>query len=186
MTQEDSPQLTSSDEAVVQSEVDRMKSEPPRRDPTGPGCLIAFVGMLTLTLTPALGNWVEIPLPTGRLIFIAAVLAIFAGAFVAMFGARLSGTRSASKEVQHAVGPILAYVQSKGDRETALRAATRLLSNAYESPGPYTVSVFDAQVMAQRLGPKGVDFVRAVEQYMLDVAAGIYPVFTNLPEDETS
>lgn len=170
--------LTPEDAAVVDGEVARLAAQPGRRDPQAAGCLVAFVGMLALTLTPAVGNFVEIPLPTGTTVFGISILAIFAGAAIAIFGGGLKGTRGAAREVRSAVGPILAHTQVDASREDALRAATRLLANAYDSSGPYVVRVFDPAVMAERLGPGGIRLVQAVERHRRESDDRFLPVFT--------
>lgn len=65
-------------------------SRPTPVDRQLPGCLLAFLGMLALTLTPALGRWVEIPRSAGNVIFLAAVVCLFGGAAIALLGGSAS------------------------------------------------------------------------------------------------
>lgn len=60
--------------------------EPPpegrRLDPSAIALLLAFAGMLLLTLTPVAGRWTEIPLSSANLLLGAAVILLVAGAVV--------------------------------------------------------------------------------------------------------
>ncbi|MDT8370260.1 MAG: hypothetical protein RQ745_13720 [Longimicrobiales bacterium] len=66
--------------------------EPPpegrRPDPSAIALLLAFAGMLLLTLTPVVGRWREIPLAAANTMLGAAVLLLVAGAVVGILGRR--------------------------------------------------------------------------------------------------
>lgn len=50
------------------------------------GCLIAFLGMLVLTLTPAVGRWIDIPPPVATAILIGSLLLLVLGAAFGIMG----------------------------------------------------------------------------------------------------
>jgi hypothetical protein len=141
--------------------------------------------MLVLTLTPALGSWVEIPLGMGSLIFWMAVLALFAGAGVALVGARRArGTTPLGVRLDDAVGPILAATENGASRDEALRAATRLLLEVGSLGGVRPPGAgASLESTAKRLGPAGVELVRSVERYLLETDARLRPVFDEIPGD---
>lgn len=137
--------------------------------------------MVVLTLTPALGSWVDIPRGGARALFILAVASLFGGAVVALFGGSLQ-VRTARRDSEAAVGPIRAHGEGQGDRQEAVRAAVRLLSSAVVAPGPGATFTYRPDEMARRLGPGGLALVRAVEEYRLAHDARIGAVFTTTGE----
>lgn len=158
--------LGPADQRVVALELERLQASPGRRDPQLPGCLLAFAGMVVLTLTPALGNWVEVPRSVGVALFALAVAALFGGATIALLGG-VTQDRRARRGQEAAIGAILAHVESGGDREEALRAATRLVSWArWAAAGRVTASLLD-ESLVRRLGQGGAELVRAVEHQLL-------------------
>lgn len=52
------------------------------------GCIVAFFGMVLLTLVPAFGNFVEIDPAVAYALLAAAVLLLFAGAAIALIKGR--------------------------------------------------------------------------------------------------
>jgi hypothetical protein len=175
--------LSAADTAAIRDEVERLADRKPRRDPQFPGCLLAFLGMVVLTLTPALGSWMDIPGGVARALFILAVASLFGGAIVALFGGSLQ-VRTARRDSQAAVGPIRALGDGQGDRQEAVCAAVRLLSSAVVAPGPGATFTYRPDEMARRLGPGGLALVRAVEEYLLANDRRIGPVFTT-PEESS-
>ena len=57
------------------------------------GCMVAFLGMVLLTLVPAFGNFIEIDPAVAYALLAAAVLLLFAGAAIALIKGR-GGRRS--------------------------------------------------------------------------------------------
>lgn len=157
--------LTPDDQAIVASELDRFGKDTSMRDPQVPGCLLAFVGMVILTLTPAVGSWMEISRSVGITLFTLAVLALFAGAAVAL-GGGAAQNRRARREREAAVGPILAWAESGGDRGAALRAATRLVAWARWSAGPRNEGPLLDEAVLHRLGARGTLLARSVESHL--------------------
>lgn len=60
----------------------------PARRQQGVGCVVAFLGMASLTLTPAIGNYVEIDPQTAYFVLGVAVVLLFVGAALGLTGAR--------------------------------------------------------------------------------------------------
>lgn len=166
MKSENSNGLTPDDQAIIASELERFGREASMRDPQLPGCLLAFLGMAVLTLTPALGSWMEISRGVGITLFTLAVVALFGGAAVAL-GGGAAQSRRARREREAAVGPILAWAESGGDREAALRAATRLLAWARWSAGPRQGGPLLEEAVSRRLGDQGGSLARSVERILL-------------------
>ena len=158
--------LTPADQAMVASELERFRKDASMRDPQLPGCLLAFLGMAVLTLTPALGSWMEISRSLGITLFVLAVLALFAGAAVALGGSAAQGRR-ARREQEAAVGPILAWAGSGGDREAAVRAAARLVAWARWSAGSRQEGPLLDPELLGRLGDQGGSLARSVERHVL-------------------
>ena len=177
------PHLEPPERRAAADELARSAALRPRRDPQALGCLLAFAGMLVLTLTPAAGSWLEIPMGLGILIFSLAVAALFAGAAVALVGSRRARREGVDRAgvAREAVVAILA--PEDGGRLDAVRGATRLVllgQGGGSGSGPGTGTVADAHPVevAKRLGPDGVGLVRSVERYLLETDPTLVPVFT--------
>lgn len=143
--------LTQAERRLIAQERERLRSTEARSgDPRVAGCLVAFAGMVLLTLTPALGGWLEIPSTLGFGILGAAVVLLFAGAATALVGsgvqARADGRRRAE-----ALSRLQGWEGDGAGREDALRAAVRFL-DAGGRPGE-----------AADTGP-GEDLLRAVAE----------------------
>lgn len=158
--------LTPAERAIVDEEMDRLGAAPAMRDPQLPGCLLAFLGMLGLILTPAVGSWVEIPRGAGVGIFVLAVLILFAGAVVALVGGA-GQERRARREMDAAVGPIRAWAEGDGGREEALRAAARVVHWARWAAGARQGAPLPGPELSMRLGPRGESLTRAVAHHVL-------------------
>jgi len=162
----DPTDLDPADREIVDAELDRLRAAPRMRDSQLPGCLLAFLGMLALTLTPALGSWMEIPRGAGVAVFALAVLALFSGAAVALIGSAVQ-ERRARREMEAAADPILAWAESEGDRGEALRAATRLVHWARWSAGGRREAPLPNGDLSRGLGPRGEALARAVAHHVL-------------------
>lgn len=157
--------LDPGDSDLIDDEARRFRSTPPRRDPQLSGCLLAFIGMAVLTLTPALGTWVPVSRGLGTALFGGAVAALFGGAVVALAGSAVEGRR-VRRELGSALDAVAAWEAGTGDRPSAVRGAARfvLATRAAAEPrkvrevGPGTVS---------GLGERGVALVAAVDRHLL-------------------
>lgn len=141
------------------------------------GCVIALLALGVLILLPWLVRTFSLDLPRSAILVIAAifVLLIVAGAVYSVFGGALTrGT--AIGEAEAALAHLCDNYPS-ADAEADRRAAVRLLANAFISSGPTTVSGFDFDDAAARLGP-ALEFVKAVERVLRDERQ-IYSVFTS-------
>lgn len=170
--------LSEHDRGLLKNELDRHRSNPRARDPQVAGCGMAFLGMLVLTLTPAVGAWIEVPLPVGTAVFVLAVVAIFGGALWSLLRGGLRGRQATRSAVEASVGPILAHLEDDGSRDAALQSAAHLiLELAYLAP-PGAARVMRETQLAQRLGRAGVDVLREVERYLLTEDNRLRPWFT--------
>jgi hypothetical protein len=136
--------------------------------------------MVVLTLTPALGNWVELSPEAGMALFAFAVAALFAGAVVALLGGTLQ-SRAVRRDAEAAVHSILAYLEGGSDREEAVRAAARLVALA-AGPGSRNRPPFRVDEVSRRLGPAGLALVGAVERHRTASGSGMPPIFPGGPE----
>ena len=127
--------LTHADRLLIADERQRLRTGGGRSgDPRVAGCLLAFAGMILITLTPAVGGWFEIPSTMGFGILGAAVLLLFAGAAVGLVGsgvrARADGRRRAE-----ALSRLEEWDGEGAGRDDALRAAVRFLEAGGRAPG---------------------------------------------------
>ncbi len=143
--------LTEAERRLIAHERERLRATRGRSgDPRVAGCLVAFAGMVLLTLTPGLGGWLEIPSTLGFGILGAAVLLLFAGAAVALIGSGVQ-SRADGRRRAEAVSRLREWNGDGAGRSDALRAAVHFLE-AGGGPG----GVAD-------VGP-GADLVRAVAE----------------------
>lgn len=162
MTAAPDPSLDARDLETVDAEVLRLSSAV-RRDPQLGGCLLAFVGMLFLTLTPAVGSWLPISRGAGTALFAAAVVLLFAGAAVALVGGGLR-SRRARRERAAALEEMGSLTWTDTDRQALLRAAARFVW--WGGGGPGSGGHTDPE-FAALLGPAGTGVVREVERHLL-------------------
>lgn len=169
--------LGDADRQAIAEAMTRLRGESAPRDPSIPGCLTAFVGMVLLTLTPAIGGYVQIPRPVVMAIFVGAVVLLFAGAGLGVFGRDVSPRAVALRGTEASVGPILAWAQSGGDQAGAVHASVALIYHArYPTPvGPQPS--WDPDEMMRRLGGRGTALVQAVEKELQKLESGVRPVF---------
>lgn len=135
------------------------------RDPQLSGCALAFVGMVLLTLTPALGSWIEIPRSWGTTIFATAAAALFGGAAVALVGSGLEGRRN-RRERDAALRILTAWGDGGGDRVAALRAAVRFVLCSRMASGPRRGEI-PSPDQVRELGSRGAELVAAVDRRLL-------------------
>lgn len=118
--------LTPAQTAVAREEWDRLDRSGLRRDPRVSGCFVAFAGMIILTLTPAVGAWLDIPPGLALGILTVAVLLLAGGAGVGLIGGNRQ-ERAAARVRRESV-ELLARA-SRGDLppDDGVRAAVRFL-----------------------------------------------------------
>lgn len=126
----------------------------------GVGCLVAFAGMAALTLTPALGNYLDLSPESAYGVLALAVALLGLGAVLGLVGASRGG-RTRRREIDAAIGRVVAAHGAGGARvasEAALLLA-RLRSAPVEAALP-------PEETARRLGPALAD-VRRVQRYLV-------------------
>ncbi len=166
--------LTPEQIAIVRAAISRERGRPVR-DPQIGGCLVAFVGIVILTMTPSIGRWVEIPqvVATGLLVVAAGLL--FGGAVLSLFSGALR--RKADQAIVERMLKRLPPEGSSPKKAKTLKAAVRLLRHAFATQGPTTFATYEAREVAGRLG-KSLLLVQAVERVLVK-HDGEYPVFTD-------
>ncbi len=156
--------------------LERLRDRPPPTDPSGGGCVVAIVAIITLVLMPFIGRgfdlssgaMLRIGIGLGIVALIGGIFGIFAGALPR--GAILADVEEAIQE--------LMVEWPDGDPAVIREAAIRILYQSTVSTGPVTVETFEAKEVAIRLGP-ALDYVLGVERFLLE-REQIYPVFTML------
>lgn len=118
--------LSPTQTAVAREEWARLDRSGPRRDPKVSGCFLAFAGMIILTLTPAVGAWLDIPPGLALGILALAVLLLAGGAGVGLIGGNRQ-ERTAARVRRESL-ELLARA-SRGDLppDDGVRAAVRFL-----------------------------------------------------------
>lgn len=179
--------LTDADRALIRKTARDNATASPPRDPSVPGCLLAFAGMILLTVTPGIGGFVAIPRVVVLSVFAFAILLLFLGAGVSIAGRGASLAAWSRSRVDGAVGPILAWAGADAAREgdpgsaedpaageeggdgsaetrtAALRSGVLLLLHVWHA-GPHGLErTVDPDEVADRLGSRGTALLRAVE-----------------------
>lgn len=130
----------------------------------GVGCGLAFVGMLALTLTPALANYVEVsPASAYGVLALAVVLLILGAALGIVGSSRAEPARPGA--LDEAVARLLS-ARDASDADPVAEAALVLLRLREAGPG------VDGAELGRRLGPVA-DVVRRVEAHL--VQRGLLP-----------
>lgn len=178
--------LTTPDLDLIRQAARREGHRSGPRDAAPAGCGLAFVGMLLLTLTPAVGSFVELSRFTVLSLFGGALLLLLAGAAIGLLGRGGLPGAWARRRAEAAVGPILAWAEDDGDRRAALEAAVVLLLSAWYADPAGVHASYDPGVMVGRLGPRGSALVRSVEDALVEAGgsgdgtpAPPRPVFTD-------
>lgn len=174
VTEADEVTLTPEQVAIVREEISLERGRP-MRDPQIGGCMVAFFGIVILTMTPSIGRWVEIPQVLATALLILAAVLLFGGAALSLFSGRIR------KKADIGIAEdALVHLPKEGaspDDSKALRAAVRLLRHAFTTHGPTTFASYEAREMAGRLG-RSLLLVQAVERVLVR-HDGEYPVFTD-------
>ena len=112
-----------------------MDAAAPPGDPRLAGCVVAFAGMVLMTVTPALGGWFEITPPLGFGVLAAAVFLLFAGAAVGLGGSALRARAEARRRAE-AQAVLRDWHGNAATREGAIRAAVQYLDAGGALPDP--------------------------------------------------
>lgn len=155
--------LSDADRVSIRAAARREGHRSGPRDASPAGCGLAFLGMVLLTLTPAVGGFVELSRFSVLSLFAVALVLLLAGAAVGLLGRGGSPGDWARRRAEEAVGPILAWAEGGGDRQVALDSAVILLLSAWYADPAGVHATYDHGAMAGRLGPRGSALVRAVE-----------------------
>ncbi len=126
---------------------------------------MAFLGMATLTLTPALGNYVEITPQTAYFVFGAAVVLLFAGAALGLTGARRA--RSTERGDIDAAAERVVAAHSAGDPSLPQETVELIVLLREAGPGA-------ASSLAPRLGA-ALDYVQRLDEHFRSRAVATPP-----------
>ena len=118
--------LDSRQRAVAEAERDRLRQVGPNRDHKVSGCFVAFAGMIVLTLTPAVGGWLDIPPGLALGILAGAVLLLAGGAAIGLIGGARQET-NAARAREEAVEALTRWAEGSTSEDDAIRAAVRFL-----------------------------------------------------------
>lgn len=166
--------LTPEQIAIVRAELSREKGRP-TRDPQIGGCLIGFVGIVILTMTPSVGRWIDIPQVVATGLLIVAAILLFGGAVLSLFSGVVQ--KKAAESIVERALKRLPPEGASPKKKKALKASVRLLRHAFTTHGPTTFASYEAREVAGRLG-KSLLLVQAVERVLVK-HDGEYPVFTD-------
>jgi hypothetical protein len=137
----------------------------PARRQQGLGCVVAFLGMATLTLTPALGNYVDIAPQTAYSVLAAAVVLLFVGAGLGLTGSRRA--RSAAHVGVDAAARRVVAAHAAGDPSLPQSAVELIVLLRDAGPGA-------AGRVAPRLGA-ALEYVQRFDAHFRNRAPGAPP-----------
>lgn len=160
--------------SAVLTELERQRQRRRPVDPSGAGCTVAIVALVTAVLTPFTGR--AFALSGTAMLAIGGGMAALAlvGGLVGLFGGgRVQGAVAA--EVEASV-QVLAAEYPEGDRERWRAAAVHLLADALVTTPRGTVPTFDPEQVATRLGP-ALAYVEDLERFLVE-RGEVEPVFT--------
>jgi hypothetical protein len=163
---------------AVLAEVERQRQRPPPSDPSAAGCVVASVAIIATVLMPFIGR--VLALSGTAMLAVGATLgatALVSGLLGIFGGGRVHG--AVATEVEESV-QVLAAEFPEGDEDRLRRAAVRLLTGAYAPAGKATVSTFDAEQVARRIG-RALPYVEELERFLVE-RREIAPVFTSSGE----
>ncbi len=118
--------LTPAQIDVARAERERLRLAEPIRDPKISGCLLAFTGMIVLTLTPAVGGWLDIPPGLALGILAGSVLLLAGGAALGLIGGSREETRAARAR-KESLDVLTRWASGSDSQEEGIRAAVRFL-----------------------------------------------------------
>ena len=183
---EPSPRLGSAVEEAAVAAWKRVAHEDGPGDSQWSGCLLAFLGMMLLTLTPPLANWIEITPPVARTILGLGVVLLVLGPMYPFLRRLVAGGTPEYLACRDAADWLNAHADEVVGRlesdpvdpvvEEALDACARFLRHAYTVHGPSTTTTRNLDDAIRRLGA-GRPILLAVERH-LNAESRIYPVLT--------
>lgn len=174
------PSLSETDRAAVREALQEIGDEPVPPDRAPLGCAVALPGFTILLVFPVVGRMLSLGSAAAAVASGAGILLLVVG-----LGLWFSAGSKARRHAEAATEAALRSLQGgEGDRETALRAATLLLANAWAAGGPNRYQAVDVEDARRRLGGL-LPLVSAVERFLLEEEA-IYPLFTEGEVDDAS
>ena len=138
---------------------------PPGRRQQGLGCVVAFLGMASLTLTPAIGNYVDIQPQSAYVILAVAVVLLFGGAALGLTGSRRARS-AASEDIDVAVDRV---VEAHAAGHPSLPVDVVHLIVLLRQAGPGVVGDVALKVGAAR------DYVQRVDTHFMSRPLGAPP-----------
>lgn len=148
------------------------------------GCIGALLGMGVLFVWPQLIDFIPGGDFLSPFVMLLGVVLVVGGIVSSFFVGKK--TRSAHAAIEAALRQLESEASTAGlssdERETALRAATLLISHAFISDGPSTVRGFDRAEAATRIAP-AMGLVLGV-QGVLEAELGVWIPFELAPERE--
>lgn len=159
---------------AVLAELERQRLRRRPVDPSGAGCTVAIVALLTAVLTPFAGR--AFALSGAAMLAIGggmAALALVSGLVGLFGGGRVHGAVAAAVE---ASVQVLAAEYPEGHPERWRAAAVHLLADALVPTPRGTVPTFDPEQVGPRLGP-ALAYVEDVERFLVE-RGEVEPVFT--------
>ena len=138
---------------------------PPGRRQQGLGCVVAFLGMASLTLTPAIGNYVDIQPQSAYVILAVAVGLLFGGAALGLTGSRRARS-AASEDIDVAVDRV---VEAHAAGHPSLPVDVVHLIVLLRQAGPGVVGD-----VALKVGPAR-DYVQRVDTHFMSRPLGAPP-----------
>lgn len=118
--------LTTAQHEVALAERARLRQLGPVRDPKLSGCMLAFIGMIVLTLTPAVGGWLDIPPGLALGILAGAVLLLGGGAAMGLVGGSRQETEAARAR-EESLEMLARWTEGGASEDEAIRASVRFL-----------------------------------------------------------
>ena len=154
----------------------RLRDRPPPTDPSGWGCVVVIMAIITLVLMPFVGP--GFGLSGGAMLGIGIGIGLVAlvGGFLGIYGSGFVGGAIAADAEEAIVELMVEWPD--GDPAVIREAAITILDQSTVSTGPVTVETFDAKEVAIRLGP-ALNYVLGIERFLLE-RQEIYPVFSLL------
>lgn len=162
------------DAVLIERDLATLRERPAPADPSSAGCVVAIVALLALVFMPV---FLRAASPSSDLVLavgVALAVLVVGGGLVGVFGGGLPRGRLIA-EVEEAIGE-LGEAFPDGDPRAMRKAAIRILDLYVVATGPTSMTTFDPEEVAERLGP-ALQYVVAVERTLLERGA-IHPCFT--------
>ena len=153
-----------------------LRDRPPPTDPSGWGCIVAIVAIITLVFMPFVGPGFGLSGGVMLGIGIALGLVVLGGGVLGIYGSGFVRGAIAADAEEAIVELMVEWPD--GDPAVIREAVITILDQSTVSTGPATVETFDAKEVAIRLGP-ALNYVLGIERFLLE-RQEIYPVFTML------